>query len=180
MSIKLLKHCIYASFFLISNLYAQKNLTAKEHFLHGVSELRGENSSPLLANEHFSRAIDMGHIPAMKALADSYYSGDGVKKNLARALILYIMAADSGYGPAQFSAGAMLMKGEGGKLNRGLAFFYLELASLNDDLDELRQDAAALRDEVKKEMNQADISCALNCINHYQNKKKKRQKSKRT
>lgn len=164
----------YSSFvlFLMCCAHAQKILTAQEHFMHGIAELRGEATNSYLANEHFRRAIEMGHVAAMKALADSYYSGDGVEKNPARALILYIMAADKGYGPAQISAGAMLMDGEGGKVNLGLAFFYLELASLNEDLDEMRQDAAEMRDKVKAKMTPDDIKYALRCIDHCQKIKK--------
>jgi TPR repeat protein len=128
-----------------------KSGTAQWHYQKGAEEIMGARGTvnPILANEHFQRAADMGYPPAIKALADSYYSGDGVEKDLDKALFLYLRAADMGDGSAQFNVGVILLKGYANEVtNYPLAFYYLCLATLNPDLDEMAQDAAVYRDEV--------------------------------
>ncbi len=117
------------------------------HYMKGVEEIMGMNSNAYLANEHFKRAADMDYAPAIKALADSYYSGDGIDKDTNQALLLYMRAADLGDGSAQFNAGIILLRGYAGEPNYELAFYYLCLATMNEGLDEMAQDAAVYRDE---------------------------------
>ena len=123
--------------------------TALWHYLKGVEEIMGIRSTTnaFLANEHFKRAADMNYAPAIKALADSYFSGDGIDKDTHKALMLYIRAADLGDGSAQFNAGVILLRGYAVVQNFELAFYYLCLATMNEGLDELAQDAAVYRDE---------------------------------
>ncbi len=121
--------------------------TALWHYMKGVEEIMGMNSNAYLANEHFKRAADMDYAPAIKALADSYYSGDGIDKDTNQALAHYIRAADLGDGSAQFNAGIILLRGYAGEPNYELAFYYLCLATMNEGLDEMAQDAAVYRDE---------------------------------
>lgn len=121
--------------------------TALWHYMKGVEEIMGMNSNAYLANEHFKRAADMDYAPAIKALADSYYSGDGIDKDTNQALALYIRAADLGDGSAQFNAGIILLRGYAAEANYELAFYYLCLATMNEGLDEMAQDAAVYRDE---------------------------------
>lgn len=124
--------------------------TAQWHYQKGTEEIMGvrDTTNAVLANEHFQRAADMGYAPAINALADSYYSGDGVEKDLEKALFLYLKAADMGDGSAQFNLGVILLRGYvNGVTNYPLAFYYLCLATLNSDLDEMAQDAAIYRDE---------------------------------
>lgn len=124
--------------------------TAQWHYQKGAEEIMGARGTinAVLANEHFQRAADMGYPPAIKALADSYYSGDGLEQDLDKALFLYLRAADMGDGSAQFNVGVILLKGYANSFtNYPLAFYYLCLATLNPDLDEMAQDAAVYRDE---------------------------------
>lgn len=121
--------------------------TALWHYMKGIEELIGVRTNAFLANEHFKRAADMDYPPAIKALADSYYSGDGIDEDKHQALMLYIRAADLGDGAAQFNAGVILLRGYAGYQNAKLAYYYLCLATMNEGLDEMAQDAAIYRDE---------------------------------
>jgi TPR repeat protein len=123
--------------------------TALWHYMKGIEEIMGMRNATnaYLANEHFKRAADMDYAPAIKALADSYYSGDGIDKDVHQALMLYIRASDLGDGSAQFNAGVILLRGYAGSANTELAFYYLCLATMNEGLDEMAQDAAIYRDE---------------------------------
>lgn len=124
--------------------------TALWHYMKGIEELIGVRTNAYLANEHFKRAADMDYAPAIKALADSYYSGDGVDEDKHQALLLYIRAADLGDGAAQFNAGIILLRGYAVPQNALLAYYYLCLATMNEGLDEMAQDAAVYRDEAGK------------------------------
>lgn len=121
--------------------------TALWHYMKGIEELIGVRTNPYLANEHFKRAADMNYPPAIKALADSYYSGDGIDQDRAQALALYIKASDLGDGAAQFNAGVILLRGYAGEPDSVRACYYLCLATMNEGLDEMAQDAAIYRDE---------------------------------
>ena len=142
---------ILASANVLPSVASPKPGTAQWHYQKGAEEIMGvrATTNSALANEHFQRAADMGYAPAIKALADSYYSGDGVEQDLDKALFLYLKAADMGDGSAQFNLGVILLRGyANGVTNYPLAFYYLCLATLNPDLDETAQDAAIYRDEV--------------------------------
>ncbi len=124
--------------------------TALWHYMKGIEELIGVKTNAYLANEHFKRAADMNYPPAIKALADSYYSGDGIDEDKKQALVLYIRASDLGDGAAQFNAGVILLRGYAGESNIVLGYYYLCLATMNEGLDEMAQDAAIYRDEAAK------------------------------
>ena len=124
--------------------------TALWHYMKGIEELIGVRTNAYLANEHFKRAADMDYAPAIKALADSCYSGDGVDEDKNQALLLYLRAADLGDGAAQFNAGVILLRGYAENKNAALAYYYLCLATMNEGLDEMAQDAAIYRDEAGK------------------------------
>lgn len=124
--------------------------TALWHYMKGIEELIGVRTNSYLANEHFMRAADMNYPPAIKALADSYYSGDGIDEDKKQALALYIRASDLGDGAAQFNAGVILLRGYAGEPNIPLAYYYLSLATMNEGLDEMAQDAAIYRDEAAR------------------------------
>jgi len=124
--------------------------TALWHYMKGIEELTGLKTNAFLANEHFKRAADMDYAPAIKALADSYYSGDGIDQDRDTALLLYRRAADLGDGSAQFNTGVILLRGYAGVQDFELAFYYLCLATMNEGLDEMAQDAAVYRDEASQ------------------------------
>ena len=154
-------NCLYADTKVsvpnISNKEAAKHMcppcdepvpgTALWHYMKGIEELMGIKTNAYLANEHFKRAVEMDYAPAIKALADSYYSGDGIEKDPQKALELYIRASDLGDGSAQFNAGVILLRGYAGDVNYELAYYYLCLTTMNEGLDEMAQDAAVYRDE---------------------------------
>ena len=95
------------------------------------------------ANDYFKEALSYGkNAVAMKALADSYLSGDGIGKNPTKALILYVESADMGYGPSQLSLGFILLFKEAGVFNPELALSYFEKASCNATLESPQRDIA--------------------------------------
>lgn len=57
-------------------------------------------------------ALD-GDVKAQITLAERYYCGDGVKKDLYRASIWYRRAAEGGFADAQYQFGIMMLDGEG-------------------------------------------------------------------
>ena len=75
--------------------------------------------------------------PAAKSLeqikveAQRYYWGKGVNRNYARALKLYLLAANQGDVESQYIAGAMYFKGLGVTQNNKKAFEYLYRAANN-------------------------------------------------
>lgn len=131
--------------------------TAQWHFMKGVEEILGLNKNTYLANEHFRRSASMGYAPAIKALADSYYSGDGIDEDKQKALELYKEAADKGDGAAQFNLGIIYLRGYAGDKDPYLAFYYLCLTTINEDLDEMAQDAAIYRDEAGQLLDSAQL-----------------------
>jgi TPR repeat protein len=114
-------------------------------YLEGYTQIKDAR----LANYYFSKAAALEFAPAIKALADSYMAGDGVELNKTIAFQLYEKAAKLGYGPAQFNTGIMLKNGEGIPVSLERAYQMLDLAAHNPDLEEMSQDAAHYRDQVK-------------------------------
>ena len=109
----------------------------------------GVNKDLILANSYFFRSAHLGFAPAFKALGDSYLNGDGVQKSPELALYYYECSARRGYGPGQFNAGALLKDGAGHLVpNPQKAYYWLDQAAHNSDLEDMAQDAAALRDEI--------------------------------
>ncbi len=70
-------------------------------------------------------------IEGLKRIAKRYYWGNGPKKNLAKALQLYLRAAALGDADAQFISGGMYYKGLGVEKNLPEAFRYLYMAAEN-------------------------------------------------
>lgn len=101
------------------------------------------------ANECFFKSSSLGFIPAFNALGDSYLSGDGIVKDTKMALFYYKYAAKRGYGPSQFNAGCLFKNGDE-NLPRNLkeGFYWLDKASKNTALGDLRKDAENLRDTI--------------------------------
>ncbi len=63
--------------------------------------------------ETLERVALNGNVHAQAMLAERYYSGEGVKKDLYRANIWYRRAAEGGCAEAQYRIGVMLIDGEG-------------------------------------------------------------------
>ena len=115
-----------------------KQTKAEIDFYSGLLCLQLQH--PVRANQFFQHSAQQGFPPALKALGDSYWSGDGVPLNRTRALVLYIQSADQQYGPAQLAIGLILSKGEAGFINFTVARYYFQQALSNMSLEEsLRQ-----------------------------------------
>jgi TPR repeat protein len=82
----------------------------------------------------YSEAADQGYAKAMWNLAIKYDKGEGVKRNKAMAVKLYVGAADAGERDAQCSVGNMFY--EGSTLPKSLqkALHYLQLAAKQDSI----------------------------------------------
>lgn len=82
------------------------------------------------------KAADVGSLEAMYDLADAYYDGEGVDKNMSLAIKWMTKAADAGYIKAQTSLGATYFHGmEGLEQNYALSEKYLMLAAKKDNTD---------------------------------------------
>lgn len=78
--------------------------------------------------QHFLQLAEKENFaPAMNALGDLYYS----KKQVKKALIKYIKAANNGFAPAQFNAGVVCLELQDHKN----AIHFLEMAIKNKKLD---------------------------------------------
>ncbi|MES2445390.1 MAG: SEL1-like repeat protein [Pseudomonadota bacterium] len=62
----------------------------------------------------YSRAWNVGHVPAAKALGDLYYEGVGAPRDAKKAVSWYEQAAKLDYPPAQAALAAILYDGEPG------------------------------------------------------------------
>ena len=72
-----------------------------------------------------------GDAEAQYQLARRYYRGDGVEKDLAKAVKLYTMAAEQGHAAAQFNLGNCYYKGEGTEKDLYMARELFQQASNN-------------------------------------------------
>lgn len=111
-----------------------------QYYLEGFGGVKNSQK----AIQYFEKAANLGFPAALNALADSYLLGDGIEKNPQKALELYEEAAKKGYGPAQFNAGVLCKNGTEVPYNLKKAQHYLTLASQNEDLGALQQDALNL------------------------------------
>ncbi|HLD95442.1 MAG TPA: tetratricopeptide repeat protein [Alphaproteobacteria bacterium] len=85
---------------------------------------------------------------ALSFLGDLYFSGEGVEKDQALAAVFYKLAAQNGYGPAQFHLGILFKNGQGVPQSAMHSFYYLSLAAKNKkDLGDLCENAAQYRDQ---------------------------------
>jgi hypothetical protein len=95
------------------------------------------------------KSAEQNYPPALDELAGLYLAGVFVEKDQKKALQLYTMAAQRGYGPSQFNCGIMNKKGQGAVQNLVQAYLNLCMASLNiKDLEDVSEDAARYRDEI--------------------------------
>ncbi|CAO5677502.1 MAG: hypothetical protein HEEMFOPI_01128 [Holosporales bacterium] len=89
-------------------------------FLHGFFLLGNNHKNSKLANYYFLKAAEAAkktgnmtiYKKALKALADSFYSGDGFPLLISRALDYYLASAKCGYAPALFNV-AIIYKDRG-------------------------------------------------------------------
>ena len=108
-------------------------LQAEVLFRSGMICLQLNNSQQ--ANVFFQKSADLFFPAAMKSLADSYWSGDGIELNPTKAMVLYLLSADRGYGTSQLTVGLILSKNEKGYVNSQLASLYFKKALANPQLE---------------------------------------------
>ncbi|MBR1944085.1 MAG: sel1 repeat family protein [Alphaproteobacteria bacterium] len=91
------------------------------------------------ADIYLTKASKMGSPEAINSIGDGYYSGDIRKKNHKEALRCYVKAAKMGNGAAQFNAGAVYFKYSKSSKTLRKAIYWLDKASKNDDIKDLRE-----------------------------------------
>lgn len=90
-----------------------------------------------IGNNFLLQSAKLNYPRAMCALADSYYSGDGIQKDLKKAIFWYKKAAQHNYPPSFFHLGEIYLKGVVVKKSKKKAKFYFEKAF--DFLPHLRE-----------------------------------------
>jgi len=70
-----------------------------------------------------------GYAPAQYTLADLFYHGEGVERNLESAVEWYGRAARNNYPPAQYQLGILILKAEGLPTDPVLAYRWMDSAS---------------------------------------------------
>ena len=81
------------------------------------------------AAAYFKSASDLGHKFASNRLANCYYEGAGVAKNLKTARDLFKKAADLNHAPGDDNLGSMMILGEGGVEEVGKGVSLVEKAA---------------------------------------------------
>ncbi|MDR1391541.1 MAG: sel1 repeat family protein [Holosporales bacterium] len=94
------------------------------------------------ANRYITMAADLKLPAAINSIGDGYYSGDIRVKDVDMALKFYKKAAKTGFGPAQFNAGVVLLRNYKNKDDLKKSILYLGKASKNyGDLGEIAKAA---------------------------------------
>ncbi|MET1027939.1 MAG: tetratricopeptide repeat protein, partial [Dongiaceae bacterium] len=107
----------------------------------------------------------------LQVLVGSMYDyGQGVPADKKEALKWYLMAAQRGSGRGQFAAANLLSRGDAGPRNLVEAYKWLTLAnqSLVDQAGQVTPvQALELRDQIARQMSQADIDKAQNLVSSF-------------
>ena len=96
-----------------------------------------ENLSVALLS--MAKNSDINDAQALNLLATMYFNGEGIAKDIPRALKCYRQAAVSGLVSAQSRLGIIYLNGEGTRKNRPLAMSWLRRAARRDDGAALRE-----------------------------------------
>ena len=113
-------------------LQAAKKGDLNAQLLLGYTFLYGQNGVPVDYDKAFyfyALAALQNDSIGLNNLGSLYYSGIGVKRNSAKAAILFEKAADLGNAEAAVNLGFMLISGNGIKKNPTLAMQYFEQAA---------------------------------------------------
>ena len=89
--------------------------------------MRGDHDR---AAEIFEVLSNAGNATAMVRLASLYQRGEGVARNLDKAVALYLSAAEMGHAEAQFNLGNMYLLGEGVPRDEDWALTFYRLAAI--------------------------------------------------
>ncbi len=133
----------------------EKDYVLAALYMKGVLYINGCYNNgirnPREASIYFAKAAALNYPPALAALADSFLDGDGTQKDEKEAFRLYKQAADLGNGAGQFNVAILYRDGTGTKKSILKALHYLDLASENESLGALREDARKLHDAILPE-----------------------------
>lgn len=90
-----------------------KKPNAEAAYILGDLYLNGDyvGKNHILARYFIRKSASMQYLPAIKSLADGYYSGDIEEKDIQKAFSIYEYGAKKGNGACQFNAGVMLLNG---------------------------------------------------------------------
>ena len=121
------------------------------------------------ARRLFTAAADQGHQGAQFDLGNLYEDGSGTPADRSLAAHYYQLAAEQGMVKAQYRLGLLLAKGDGSQRDRISAYKWLELAQ-----GQIKEGAAALSD-LRKAMNEQEISEAEREVDSWRTSHKKRQ-----
>ncbi|CCK76973.1 Sel1-like repeat protein [Oleispira antarctica RB-8] len=91
------------------------------------------NSNYLVAYTEFENASQSGDPFGHHLLASLYYQGQGVEKNISKAVELFERAASEGYAPSHANLGLMYHSGDGVELNSEKALFHYSEAAKTGD-----------------------------------------------
>jgi TPR repeat protein len=105
-------------------VWAQVSLAT--FYARGMCGLEQSHSK---ANELWTKAAKQGFADAQCCLGHSYFSGDGVEKDLKEALRLFNLAAAQGFADGQFNLGTLYHNGEGVEKNKKEAARLYKLAA---------------------------------------------------
>jgi uncharacterized protein len=131
------------------NADAQAGLAELYETGQGVSKDSGK------AIELYRRAAEQGHAGAQYALGFDYETGRGVPQDQVQAAKWFRLAAEQGQPLAQYELGQRYDLGVGVPVDRVEALKWLLLAATQGQID-----AAARRDQVKKQMTRQEINQA--------------------
>ena len=84
---------------------------------------------PEAALPHYRVAAEAGYAPAQSNLGTMYEYGEGIEKDLERAVGWHRRAAEQGYAPAQYDLGAIYFFGQGVERDRERAIRWLQPAA---------------------------------------------------
>jgi TPR repeat protein len=105
------------------------------------------------AKHYLLLAAKLGSVEALNAIGDCFYSGDVFPKSTNCALYYYEKAAKSGYGPAQFNAGIVLLNSRKSKTYLLKAVNYLDKASRNsNDLGDVAKHAVKYKKDAQRKI----------------------------
>lgn len=77
--------------------------------------------SPYVAMKYYERALSLGSLVAGTQLADMYERGDGVGRNIDKAIVLYKGSSDGGDSYAQAALAGLYLAGHGGSVEEALS-----------------------------------------------------------
>ncbi len=135
------------SYGILSNGYFSRESIVRVHAILGDMYFygKGREQSFKLALKHYTAAANVAqeyctaalngaHIESQIKLGNMYYNGEGVDKNIDKALEYYTLAADGGHTDTQIKLGNMYYNGEGVDKNIDKALNYYSRLAYGGDV----------------------------------------------